>query len=54
MLQKVVEIIDNPDGRDSDKLRAIMLMLEYRWGKPKETKDVTIFNEQPLFNFDIK
>ena len=53
MLKKIVDIINNPDGRDSDKLRAIMLMMEYRWGKPKETKDITVFQEQPIFNFDL-
>ena len=28
---------------------AIKLFFEYRYGKPKETKDITLNTEQPLF-----
>jgi len=41
LLSKIIEVIDNPDGRDSDKLKAITLLLEYRWGKPKQQTDIT-------------
>tara|TARA_R110001583_G_scaffold87009_4_gene226984 strand:- start:758 stop:1000 length:243 start_codon:yes stop_codon:yes gene_type:complete len=28
---------------------AVKLFFEYRYGKPKETKDITLNTEQPLF-----
>ena len=28
---------------------AVKLFFEYRYGKPKETKDITVNSEQPLF-----
>ena len=28
---------------------AIKMFFEYRYGKPKETKDITVNTEQPLF-----
>ena len=31
------------------QLKAIQLYMNYRFGKPVETKDVNIFQEQPLF-----
>ena len=38
--------------REGDKY-AIKTWLEYRFGKPKETKDVTIVGDQPVFNIDV-
>ena len=35
---------------DEDNLKALEIYLAYMYGKPKETKDVTITSEQPLFN----
>lgn len=32
---------------------AVKLFMEYRYGKPKETKDVTIIGEQPIFNIEF-
>jgi hypothetical protein len=39
---------------DKDDMRAITLFYAYRYGKPIETKDVKITQEQPLFeiNYD--
>ena len=35
-------------------MKALQLFYAYRYGKPRETKDVKIINEQPLFeiNYD--
>jgi hypothetical protein len=35
---------------DEDNLKALEIYLSYMYGKPKETKDVTITSEQPLFD----
>jgi hypothetical protein len=35
---------------DEDNLKALEIYLAYMYGKPKETKDVTITSEQPLFD----
>ena len=34
---------------EEDKSWALKMFAEYRYGKPKETKDITINAEQPLF-----
>lgn len=34
---------------DSEKHWAVKLYFEYVYGKPRETKDVTLITEQPLF-----
>ena len=41
--QKLSELVDDGDTN------AVKTWLSYRYGKPKETKDVTINAEQPLF-----
>ena len=33
-------------------LKAISLYMNYRFGKPKETKDINLNTEQPLFLID--
>ena len=35
---------------DEGNFKAIQLYMAYMYGKPKETKDVTINTEQPLFS----
>lgn len=35
---------------DEGDFKALQLYMNYMYGKPKETKDVTINAEQPLFN----
>ena len=30
-------------------MKALQLFYAYRYGKPKETKDIKVINEQPLF-----
>jgi len=35
---------------DVGDFKAIQLYMAYMYGKPKETKDITINSEQPLFN----
>ena len=32
---------------------AVKLFFDYKFGKAKETKDITVFQEQPIFNFDL-
>ena len=41
---KLKEMIDEGD------FKALQLYMNYMYGKPKETKDVTINAEQPLFD----
>tara|TARA_R110000868_G_scaffold403428_1_gene680699 strand:+ start:596 stop:838 length:243 start_codon:yes stop_codon:yes gene_type:complete len=35
---------------EDDNLKALEIYMAYMYGKPKETKDVTITSEQPLFD----
>ena len=35
---------------DDGDFKAIQLYMAYMYGKPKETKDITINSEQPLFD----
>ena len=37
---------------DDGNFKAVQLYMNYMYGKPKETKDITINAEQPLFNLD--
>ena len=41
---KLKELMDDGD------FKAIQLYMAYMYGKPKETKDITISSEQPLFD----
>ena len=43
-IKKLKEKIDEGD------FKALQLYMNYMYGKPKETKDVTINAEQPLFD----
>ena len=43
-IKKLNEFIDN------DNLKALEIYFAYMYGKPKETKDVNINSEQPLFD----
>lgn len=51
LLEKVISIIDNEKGRDADKLKAISMLMEYRWGKPTQTIDSN--NTHTIQDFDI-
>ena len=35
---------------DEGDFKAIQLYMNYMYGKPKETKDISITSEQPLFD----
>lgn len=35
---------------DTGDFKAIQLYMNYMYGKPKETKDISISSEQPLFD----
>ena len=35
---------------DTGDFKAIQLYMNYMYGKPKETKDITLTSEQPLFD----
>ena len=35
---------------EDDNLKALEIYMAYMYGKPKETKDVTLTSEQPLFD----
>jgi hypothetical protein len=41
---KLKELMDDGD------FKAIQLYMAYMYGKPKETKDITVNSEQPLFD----
>lgn len=40
------------EGIASGDFKFIKLFYEYFYGKPKETKDVRVFQEQPIFSID--
>ena len=40
---KLIELINGGN------MKALQLFYAYRYGKPKETKDIKVINEQPLF-----
>ena len=46
----LAKIIKNEFSKDSDKISAAKLIIEYTYGKPKETVETT----HKLNNFDIK
>ena len=46
----LANIIKSKDSRDSDKISASKLIIEYTYGKPKETSEVT----HNVNDFDIK
>ena len=41
------------DRIDDGDLKAMQLYMAYKYGRPKETKDITITTEQPLFNLEV-
>ena len=43
-IKKLKAMIDEGD------FKAIQLYMNYMYGKPKETKDISITSEQPLFD----
>jgi len=43
---KLLELIDE------GSVQAIKIYMEYRYGKPKETKEIKLDIEQPIFNID--
>ena len=43
-IKKLKAMIDDGD------FKAIQLYMNYMYGKPKETKDISITSEQPLFD----
>ena len=56
LIEKLDNIIDNEevikklkDLIDKGDIRALNLYMGYRYGKPKETKDIHINDEVPLF-----
>lgn len=52
LIKRVVEIIEDKDARHTDKLKAIQMIMDYRWGKPKQTIDQT--NTHTVNDFNIK
>ena len=43
---KLKEMIDDGD------FKALQLYMNYMYGKPRETKEINLIGEQPLFNID--
>ena len=41
------------DKIEEGDLKAMQLYMNYKYGRPKETKDVNITREQPLFNLEV-
>ena len=59
LIEQLDEIIDREEVIkklkvmiDDGNFKAVQLYMNYMYGKPKETKDITINAEQPLFNLD--
>ena len=57
LIEKLNKHIDSDDAIkklkamiDEGDFKALQLYMNYMYGKPKETKDVTINAEQPLFD----
>ena len=57
LIERLSQHIDQDDAilklkglMDSGDFKAIQLYMAYMYGKPKETKDITISSEQPLFD----
>lgn len=57
--QKIIERLSPLDNKaynalsnalDQEKSWAVKMYYEYVFGKPKETKDVNLFTEQPVFS----
>jgi hypothetical protein len=52
----LANIVMNKDSRDADKISASKLIIEYTYGKPKETVETTHnlnnFSIKELFKFD--
>lgn len=40
-------------GLEKGDFKFVQLFYNYYAGKPRETKDITISNEQPIFNIDM-
>jgi len=49
-IQCLANIIIDDNARQSDKISASKLIIEYTYGKPKET----VHNQHELIDFDIK
>ena len=39
-------------GLERGDFKFVQLFYNYYAGKPRETKDITVTNEQPIFNID--
>ncbi len=59
LIEQLDEVIDREEVIkklkvmiDDGNFKAVQLYMNYMYGKPKETKDITINAEQPLFNLD--
>ncbi len=48
LIKRIVKIMDAKDSRASDKLKAITLLLEYKYGKPTQKFDASIESDQPM------
>jgi hypothetical protein len=40
-------------GLERGDFKFVQLFYNYYAGKPRETKDITVTNEQPIFNIDV-
>ena len=50
---RLFELIDGEEVREGTRLEAIKLYMSYRFGKPREQKEISITQEQPIFNLDV-
>lgn len=41
-------------GLENGDFKFTQLFYNYYAGKPRETKDITVTNEQPIFNIDLE
>jgi hypothetical protein len=45
-------ILKLKEGINNGDFKYLQLYMNYLYGKPKETKDITLTSEQPLFDLD--
>lgn len=50
-IKAVVDIMNNPDSEDRDKISAAKLMLSYAWGTPKQQISADVSLREVLVEF---
>ena len=51
--RRLLALMEGENVADKTKLEALKLYMNYRFGKPKVSQEVTVVSEVPLFNIDL-